>query len=143
MRSVNKVILLGNIGKDAETKFLPSGVSVSKLSLATTRRTKERDEWKEVTDWHNCVVWKSENLSNFLTKGARVYLEGRIECRSYEDRDGVKKYVTEIVCEANNVVLLGGGERAADSQPQARKASLAGGIADDDIPFMRLNLPCL
>ncbi len=112
-RSVNKVILLGNLGKDAETKFTPSGISVSKFSLATNRRSKDQQtgEWKETTDWHNIVMWRTENVANYLLKGKKIHLEGRIESRSYEDKEGQKKYITEVVCEANNAVLPGGGPR--------------------------------
>jgi single-strand DNA-binding protein len=162
-RSVNKVILLGNLGKDAETKFTPSGISVSKFSLATTRRSKDQQsgEWKDITDWHNIVMWKTENIANYLLKGKKIYLEGRIETRSYEDKEGQKKYFTEIICEAINVVLLGGGpgdrsESIPDSasdfdrpvsmprsaqRPQPAAAPVAPvedfnqGITDDDVPF--------
>jgi single-strand DNA-binding protein len=165
-RSVNKVILLGNLGKDAETRFTPSGISVSKFSLATARRTKDQQsgEWKDITDWHNVVMWRTENIANYLLKGKQVFLEGRIESRSYEDKEGQKKYITEVVCEANNVVLLGGGagggagrgDSVPDSsgdfaqpvsmprsaqrpQPAAAPAAPADefnqGITDDDVPF--------
>src|SRR6202020_128704 len=76
-RSVNKVILIGHLGKDAETKFTPSGVSRSNFTLATNRRWKDQQsgEWKEITDWHNVVLWRSENLTNYLQKGKQVYVE--------------------------------------------------------------------
>src|SRR6185436_2680745 len=124
-RSVNKVILLGHLGKDAETKFTPSGVSKSTFSVATSRRWKDQQsgEWKEETDWHNIVLWRSENVANYLTKGKKVYVEGRLHSRSYEDKDGVKKYITEVV--ADDVILLGdrggaapGGEEAGMNQSQ-------------------------
>jgi single-strand DNA-binding protein len=157
-RSVNKVILLGNIGKDAETKFTTSGISVSKFSLATGRRSKDQQtgEWKDITDWHNIVMWRTENVANYLLKGKQIYLEGRIETRSYEDREGQKKYITEVVCEASNAVLLGGGrgDQAASGdfaqpvsmprgaqRPQVQQAPSAPpedfsqGITDDDVPF--------
>jgi single-strand DNA-binding protein len=160
-RSVNKVFLLGNLGKDAETRFTPSGISVSKFSLATARRSKDQQsgEWKDITDWHNIVMWRTENVASYLLKGKQIYLEGRIESRSYEDKEGQKKYITEVVCEANNVVLLGGGggrgESAPDSsgdfdrpvsmprsaqrpQPAAAQAPASDdfqGISDDDVPF--------
>jgi single-strand DNA-binding protein len=162
-RSVNKVILLGNLGKDAETKFTPSGISLSKFSLATTRRAKDQQsgEWKDITDWHNIVMWKTENVANYLLKGKKVYLEGRIESRSYEDKEGQKRYITEVVCDANNLVLLGGGagdrgDSVPDSsgdfsqpvsmprsaqRPQAMASPAAPpddfsqGITDDDVPF--------
>jgi single-strand DNA-binding protein len=156
-KSVNKVILLGNLGKDAETKFTPTGISVSKFSLATGRRQKDAQtgEWKDITDWHNIVVWKTENIANFLLKGKQVYLEGRIETRSYEDKEGQKKYFTEVICEANNLVLLGGGSREGgapggdsdrvvsmpraagrpQSAPSAPPDDMNQGITDDDVPF--------
>jgi single-strand DNA-binding protein len=107
-RSVNKVILLGNLGRDAETKFTPSGVAMTRFSIATQRRWKDQqtNEWKEETDWHNVVLWRSENLGQYLTKGKQVYVEGRLQTRSYEDKDGQKKYSTEVV--ADDVILLGG-----------------------------------
>ena len=95
-RSVNKVILIGHLGKDAETKFTPNGVSRSTFTLATNRRTKDQQsgEWKDVTDWHNIVLWKSENVANYLLKGKQVYIEGHLENRSWDDKDGQKKYMS-------------------------------------------------
>ena len=114
-RSVNKVILLGNLGKDAETKFTPSGTAVTKFTIATGRRWKDQQsgEWKEETDWHNVVLWRAENLANYLLKGKQVYVEGRLQTRSYEDKDGKKQWFTEVVAEV--VILLGGraGEASA------------------------------
>ena len=158
MRSVNKVIVLGHLGKDADTKFTPSGVAVTKFSVATSRRWKDgqTEEWKEETDWHNIVLGRSENLSNYLTKGKQVYVEGRLQTRSYEDRDGAKRYVTEIV--ADTVILLGGQQGGSQDQPASGKNNNNGlvsqprgraaaaiappaddsssqQITDDDIPF--------
>src|SRR5262245_47108846 len=155
-RSVNKVILLGHLGKDAETKFTPSGVSKSTFSIATSRRWKDQQsgEWKEETDWHNVVLWRSENLSNYLLKGKQVYVEGRLSSRSYEDKEGQKKYITEVVAE--ELILLGGrGEtpsggggdfdrpvsapRSAQRQPppaaSAPQDDFGQGATDDDVPF--------
>jgi len=154
-RSVNKVILIGHLGRDAETKFTPGGAAVTRFSVATNRRWKDKDsgEWKEETDWSNVVLWRSENLANYLTKGKQVYVEGRLQTRSYEDKDGKKVYATEVV--ADDVILLGGqggggGGRSGDEysqQPvsQPRGASRAPapaahddfgqGITDDDVPF--------
>src|SRR5215813_8495510 len=116
-RSVNKVILIGNLGRDAETKFTPSGAAVTRFAVATTRSWKDQqtNEWKEETNWTNVVLWRQENLANYLTKGKQVYVEGRLQTRSYEDRDGVKRYVTEIV--ADGVILLG-GQQGSGSQDQ-------------------------
>lgn len=161
-RSVNKVILVGNLGRDAETKFTPSGASVSKFSVATTRRWKDQatNDWKEETNWTNVVVWRQENLANYLTKGKQVYVEGRLSTRSYDDKDGKKVYTTEVV--ADDVILLGGrGEGEAGGAdfgaPQGRASAGSGrgrggfgspnnqppdedfgggmGITDDDVPF--------
>jgi len=106
--SVNKVILIGNLGRDAETKFTPSGASVTRFAVATTRSWKDQqsNEWKEETNWSNVVLWRQENLSNYLTKGKQVYVEGRMQTRSYDDKDGKKVYSTEVVAE--EVILLGG-----------------------------------
>ena len=158
-RSVNKVILIGNLGRDAETKFTPSGTSVTKFSVATTRSWKDQqsNEWKDETNWTNVVLWKQENLSNYLVKGKQVYVEGRLQTRSYDDKDGKKVYSTEVVAE--EVILLGGrGEsnfeggqqasagprsappqrgRAAGPPPAAADDDPFGGmgISDDDVPF--------
>lgn len=160
-RSVNKVILLGHLGKDAETKFTPSGISVSKFSLATNHRSKDQQtgEWKDITDWHNIVMWRTENVANYLLKGKQIYLEGRIESRSWEDKEGQKRYITEVVCEGGNVILLGGGGRGEapsepggdserpvsmprSAQPRQQPApapsapdDLGQGITEDDVPF--------
>ncbi len=159
-RSVNKVILLGHLGKDAETRFTPSGVARSTFTIATNRRWKDQQsgEWKEETDWHNVVLWRSENLANYLLKGKQVYVEGRLQTRSYDDKEGQKRYMTEVV--ADDLVLLGGrGDSAGgpppgefDQQPRPvsmprssrppapapQSAPAEGfnqGITDDDVPF--------
>jgi single-strand DNA-binding protein len=158
-RSVNKVILLGHLGKDAETRFTPSGAAVTNFTLATNRRWKDQQtgEWKEQTDWHNVVLWRSENLSQYLQKGKQVYVEGRLQTRSYDDKDGNKRYTTEVV--ADDVILLSGrGDLPGDSspyeQPSAAPVSMPRsarpqrpstppaqdpyadqGISDDDVPF--------
>ena len=154
-RSVNKVILLGHLGKDAETKFTPAGVAKTSFSIATSRRwlDKQSNEWKEVTDWHNVVLWRSENVANYLLKGKQVYVEGRLESRSWEDKEGQKRYITEIVCD--ELILLGGkgegggggGEysqqpvsmpRSAQRPQPAASAPAEDfnqGITDDDVPF--------
>jgi single-strand DNA-binding protein len=148
-RSVNKVILIGHLGRDAETKFTPSQVAVTRFSVATNRRWKDQQtgEWKEETDWANVVLWRQENLATYLTKGKQVYVEGRLQTRSYDDKDGKKVYITEVV--ADDVILLGGRgdsgaspeEGAARSmprrQPQAAPSedAFSGGVTDDDVPF--------
>lgn len=101
-------MLIGNLGRDAETKFTPAGVARTNFSIATTRRFKDTatGDWKDETDWHNIVLWRSENLANYLLKGKQVYIEGRLQTRNYEDKDGKKVYATEVVAE--EVMLLGG-----------------------------------
>lgn len=138
-RSINKVILLGHLGKNAEGKFMPSGVHVARFSVATSRRWKDKgsDDWKEETEWTNVSFWRSENLVPYLTKGKQVYVEGRLQTRSYE-KDGEKRYSTELVAE--EVILLGGGgEKQGDgglvSQPSSSRPPMDSGISDDDVPF--------
>jgi len=98
--SVNKVILVGNLGKDPELRYTPSGTAVATFSMATTERYKDRDgQRQEKTEWHNIVAWRqlAEICGKFLHKGKQVYIEGKIQTRSYDDRDGNKRYITEIV----------------------------------------------
>jgi len=125
-RSVNKVILVGNLGRDAETKFTPSGAAVTKFAVATTRSWKDQqsNEWKEETNWTNVIVWRQENLANYLTKGKQVYVEGRLQTRNYDDKDGKKVYTTEVVAE--EVILLGGRGEATGGFEGAAAASSAG-----------------
>lgn len=106
-RSVNRVILLGRLGKDAESKFTPSGTAVANFSVATSHRYKDRQsgEWKEETQWSSIVLWKSEKVTPYLVKGAQVYIEGRLQTRNYE-KDGRKVYVTEVI--ADELILVGG-----------------------------------
>jgi single-strand DNA-binding protein len=161
-RSVNKVILIGHLGRDAETKFTPSGAAATRFSVATSRRwqDKQSGEWKEDTNWTNVVLWRAENLANYLLKGKQIYVEGRLQTRSYDDKDGKKVYATEVI--ADEVVLLGGrgeGEGASagmggggsavsrGGRPAATGAGGGGsmpagdddigpmGISDDDVPF--------
>lgn len=127
-RSKNLVILIGNLSRDAETKFTPGGAAVTRFSVATNRRWKDQqtNEWKEEVNYTNVVMWRSENLANYLTKGKQVYVEGRLQTRSYDDKDtGKKIYVTEVVAE--DVILTGGGgsgENGHSERPQA--AAVAG-----------------
>ncbi|MCW8893378.1 MAG: single-stranded DNA-binding protein, partial [Deltaproteobacteria bacterium] len=98
--SVNKVILVGNLGKDPELRYTPSGTAVATFSIATTERYKDREgNRQEKTEWHNIVAWRqlAEICGKYLHKGKQVYIEGKIQTRSYDDRDGNKRYITEIV----------------------------------------------
>jgi single-strand DNA-binding protein len=109
MAGLNKVMLIGNLGADPELKFTQGGQSVLKMRLATTETFQNKaGERQERTEWHNVVLWgkRAEALHKFLHKGKTIYVEGRIQTRSYEDKDGVKKYATDI--NANDIILLGG-----------------------------------
>ena len=100
MASVNKAILIGNLGRDPELRYTPSGRAVANFSIATSERWKGQDgENQEKTEWHNIVLWgrQAEIAKEYLSKGSPVYIEGRIQTRSYDDKNGVKKYITEIV----------------------------------------------
>ncbi|HEU0013705.1 MAG TPA: single-stranded DNA-binding protein [Longimicrobium sp.] len=114
-RSLNKVMLIGNLGSDPEVRTIPSGARVAQFSLATSRRWQGRDgQQQEKTEWHRVVAWDNERgqkladvAERFLKKGDKVYVEGEIEYRQYEDKDGVTKYSTEI--RARELIMLGGG----------------------------------
>lgn len=137
-RSVNKVILIGHLGRSAETSYTASQIAVTKFSIATARRWKDQasGEWKEETDWHHIILWRGEKLAPYLEKGKQVYIEGRLQTRSY-DKDGQKYWMTEVV--ADQVILLGGGsDRAGDSGHAAShssSSSMPDRITDDDVPF--------
>lgn len=153
-RSVNKCILIGNLGRDAETSYTASQTAVTKFSVATTRRWKDQatGDWKDETNWTNVVLWRGENVSPYLTKGKQVYVEGRLQTRSYEDKDGKKVWTTEVV--ADDVILLGGRDSGGGpssgpgdeygepmrSAPRGPRASAPApmpshDIGDDDVPF--------
>jgi len=161
-RSVNKVLLIGHLGRDAETAYTASQVAVTKFSVATNRRWKDQatGEWKEETDWTRVVLWRGENVAPYLVKGTQVYVEGRLQTRSYDDKDGKKVWATDVV--ADEVILLGGRGQAGGgagtgmdegfsqdppasgmrSAPRGRPAaapqaaaSMKDGITDDDVPF--------
>jgi len=143
-RSVNKVILVGNVGKDPEVKYSPSGTPIAKFSLATNERFKDRSgEWQERVEWHNIVAWQrlAEIVGEFVTTGSKVYIEGKLQTSNWEDRQsGQTKYRTEIV--ARDLVLLGSrGNGTANSQesepgPAARHETPTESAEDlEDIPF--------
>jgi single-strand DNA-binding protein len=161
MKGVNKVILVGNLGKDPELKFTPQGSAVAKFPLATTRSFKGKDgQWQDQTDWHNVVVWEglAKIAGDYLKKGSKVYIEGRLQTRSWDDKtSGQKKYMTEVV--GTDLIMMGGrgeggggGEYTGSSRGSS--ASSSGGnnfdqsapepepapvgsspITDEDIPF--------
>src|SRR5690348_12294171 len=154
-KSVNKVILIGNLGKDPEVKYTPQGTAVAKITLATNERYKDKGgEWQDRTEWHNVVLWQrqAEIAGEYLKKGSKVYVEGRLQTRSWDDKQtNQKKYMTEVV--ASDLILLGGrgegggdfsgGSRASSSGsnnfdqrvPEHEPAAASGPITDEDIPF--------
>ena len=157
-KSINKVILIGNLGKDPEVKYTPSGTPVAKFSLATNERYKDKaGEWQDRTEWHNIVAWQrlAEIVGEYVKKGSKLYIEGRITTSSWEDKQsGEKKYRTEIV--ANDLVLLSGrgegdGGEGGGRYQRGASSGNAGGmdqrsqhsdemasqaeITDEDIPF--------
>ena len=159
-KSVNKVILLGNLGKDPEVKYTQAGMPVAKFSLATNERFKDKEgNWQDKTEWHNLVAFQrtAEIVGEYLKKGRTVYVEGRLQSSSWEDKEtGQKKYKTEII--VNDLVLIGGGQREGGEggggysggrggakgannfdqrAPEHEEAHAQSGseITDEDIPF--------
>jgi len=148
MGSVNKVILVGNLGRDAELRYTPGGAAVAKFSLATTETWNDKSGQKqERTEWHNIDIWgkQAETLTEYLRKGKQVYVEGRLQTDEYTDKEGIKRKSTKV--RGDRIVLLGGGGggRAGgysrDEAEGGRAPSSSGGdapsepLTDDDIPF--------
>jgi single-strand DNA-binding protein len=153
MGSVNKVILVGNLGRDAELRYTPGGAAVATINMATTEVWNDKAGQKqEKTEWHRVVLWgkSAESLTEYLTKGKQIYVEGRLQTRQWDDKDGNKRYTTEI--RGDRIVLLGGGSggRGASAGGASRGSSSGGGddmghapgpeapsepLTDDDIPF--------
>ncbi len=143
MKSVNKVILIGNLGKDPEIKHTQQGKPVATFSLATNERYKDKDgQWQDRTEWHNIVLWErlAEVAGEYLKKGGKVYIEGRIRTESWDDKQtGQKKYITKII--GSDLVLLGGrgeggggGEFAGSSRGSSASASSGGNNFDQSAP---------
>lgn len=154
MGTVNKVIIVGNLGRDAEIRYTPGGAAVSTLSLATTDVWNDKaGQRQEKTEWHRVVVWgkQAETLKDYLTKGRQIYVEGRLQTRQWDDKDGNKRYTTEI--RSDRIVLLGGRGQGGEggggggdygsprSSGSSSSPSTAGGppgppeLTEDDIPF--------
>jgi single-strand DNA-binding protein len=157
MGSVNKVILVGNLGRDAELRYTPGGAAVATLNLATTEVFKDREgQKKEDTQWHRVILWgkTAETLQDYLTKGKQIYVEGKLQTRKWKDKDGNDKYTTEV--RGDRVVLLsGGGGRGGEGGGSERGGGRSSGssssssddgvnqaegsgsveLTDDDIPF--------
>jgi len=135
MAGVNKVILVGNLGKDPEVRYLDNGVAVANFSLATTENYKNKaGERVSQTEWHNIVLWRglAEVAEKYLKKGASVYIEGKIKTRKWEDKDGNTRYNTEIL--ADNMNMLGGKQSQGDS-PLSTSKSVTSDDKSDDLPF--------
>ena len=144
MGSVNKVILVGNLGRDAEKRYTPGGAAVATINMATTEVWNDKaGQRQEKTEWHRVVLWgkTAESLSDYLTKGKQIYVEGRLQTRQWDDKDGNKRYTTEI--RADKIVLLsGGGGGGRGAMIDRGEAGVPGPgpepsepLTDDDIPF--------
>ncbi len=142
MSGVNKVILLGNLGKDPEVRNLESGAKVATFSLATNRSYKAQDGKRvEETEWHNIVLWGAlaDLAEKFLAKGRQVYIEGRIRTRQWDDKEGIKRYTTEIVGE--NMTFVGGRDQRDEPPPPSDQdfSQSSGSSTEkdegDDLPF--------
>ena len=149
MGSVNKVILVGNLGRDAELRYTPGGAAVATINMATTEVWNDKQgQRQEKTEWHRVILWgkSAESLAEYLTKGKQIYVEGRLQTRQWDDKDGNKRYTTEI--RGDRVVLLGGGGGGGRAGGGASRGggmdegSHAPGtdagsepLTDDDIPF--------
>ena len=145
MGSVNKVILVGNLGRDAELRYTPGGAAVATINMATTEVWNDKGgQRQEKTEWHRVILWgkSAESLTEYLTKGKQIYVEGRLQTRQWDDKDGNKRYTTEI--RGDKVVLLGGGSRGGGGGAMDRGGEMSHGapapessvpLTDDDIPF--------
>jgi single-strand DNA-binding protein len=147
MGSVNKVILVGNLGRDAELRYTPGGAALATLNMATTEVWNDKGgQRQEKTEWHRVVLWgkPAESLAEYLTKGRQIYVEGRLQTRQWDDKDGNKRYTTEI--RGDRIVLLGGGGGGRSAGASRSGSDETGGhapgpepssepITDDDIPF--------
>jgi single-strand DNA-binding protein len=143
-RSLNKVMLIGNLGKDPEVRHLENGTAVANFSIATSESYKDKNSGEVIsnTDWHNVVVWRglADVAEKYLKKGDKVYLEGKLRSRSYQDPQGVTKYITEVV--VDDMVMLGGKPSSDSTNPSPQANSPATKAPDlpldeedDDLPF--------
>lgn len=154
---INKVILVGHVGRDPELRYTQSGTAVANFSLATNRRRKVNEQWEDETEWHRLVAWgrTAEVVNQYGGKGKQLYIEGRLQTRDWEDRDGNKRYTTEVVVEELKLLggrgdagggggfeRSGGPEGRSDDTPASGGNRPSGGgggmnspVTDDDIPF--------
>ena len=136
-KSLNKVMLIGHVGKDPEVRFTGSGTPVASFSLATNESWKDAEgNQQERTDWHNIIAWKklAEICGEWLKKGSKVYIEGRIQTRDYEDKNtGAKKYITEII--ASSMRMLSDNRNAGAAPAEGSAPPKAAAVSNDDLPF--------
>jgi single-strand DNA-binding protein len=141
-RGLNKVLLLGNLGADPEIKYTPSGTAIATLNLATSENRKNSEgEWEEKTEWHRIVMFgrQAEFCKDYVQKGRKIFIEGRIQTRSYEDQNGQKHYITEII--GSNIILADskGSENTKNTPEQKTNSKKGSGDnfpdEDDDLPF--------
>ncbi len=145
-RSLNKVMLIGNLGKDPEVRHLENGTAVANFSIATSESYKDRNSGEIITntDWHNVVLWRglADVSEKYLKKGDKVYLEGKLRSRPYQDQQGVTKYITEVV--VDDMVMLGnrnsgeqnsGGQSQQQPSPTPKAPDMKLNEEDDDLPF--------
>ena len=144
MASLNKVMIIGNLGKDPEVRYTTSGAAVASFSVATTEKFKNKSgEWEEKTEWHNVTLWSrlAEIAGEYLSKGKTVYIEGRLQTRKWQDKDGKDRYTTEIVGEKMQMLSAkgdGGGKSGggrSGGEPTAAYDDPVAYNQDDDIPF--------
>ena len=131
--SVNKVVLVGHLGGDPETRFTPSGAAVANLNIATNESWKDANgELQDKTEWHRCVMFgkTAELAGELLKKGQLVYMEGKLQTRNWEDKDGIKRYTTEVVCDM--FTMLG---RKMDTENSQQAAPTSNSDEEDDLPF--------
>ena len=135
-RTLNKVMLIGNVGKDPDVNFTPSGVKVAQFRMATSETWKDKDgAIQEHTDWHTVVAWRglADIVERLIHRGSRIYVEGKIQTRTYDDKEGQKRYVTEIV--ADNILLLDPKRSESTSNGEAEHSESSSDGKADDIPF--------
>jgi single-strand DNA-binding protein len=138
MASINKVILIGHLGKDPESRFMPNGDAVTNATLATSESWKDKSsgEKKELTEWHRLIFFRrlAEIAGEYLKKGSQIYVEGKLKTRKWTDKDGVEKYTTEII--VDNMSMLGSKPESQPARKQADKPRAKEELyPDDDIPF--------
>ena len=145
MASVNRVIIVGNLGRDPETRYMPNGDAVTNIAVATTESWKDKNtgEKKELTEWHRITFYRklAEVVAQYLKKGSSIYVEGKLQTRKWTDKDGVERYTTEII--ADSMQMLGSGPKQDDGAPQSRpqqrpqnqEFSTPDRFVSDDVPF--------